>query len=66
MGNLTKNILSGAVGYGISEVVHKKKLKKSSIEEHVKKYIEVHGVEDMQEFVNDLRNLADYYEHFAK
>lgn len=62
MGNLAKNILSGAVGYGISEVRHKKKLKNSSLEEYIKKYIDVHGVEDMQEFVDELRNLANYYE----
>ena len=45
---------------------NKKKAKSSTIEEHVKNYIVENGIEDLKTFVNDLRNIADYYEHFTK
>jgi len=62
MKGLGKAILGGLVGYGMAKSENKKKIKNSSLEEYIKKYVEVHTIENMKDFVNDLRSIADSYE----
>ncbi len=62
MKGLAKAVLGGLVGYGIAKGENKKKIKNSSLEDYIKKYVEIHAIEDMKEFANDLRSIADIYE----
>ena len=65
MGNTTKNILSFVAGYALSKYKEKRKLKNSSLAEHIEKYIKENDP-DVRSIADDLNALASYYEAVAE
>lgn len=62
MANALKNILSFTAGYALSKFKEGRRIKNTTLHEHIDRYVKKHEEMDVNELVADLRDIADFYE----